>query len=665
MGKEWLHWGGGGRSTKRGRISDVKEASPSGCMCAVFQIFDLHHFQFPLHHHHSSHFHTHSLFQEEDTTVLKGVEAPRNSLALEECPMDAAASLSLAMKEDENSNFPMGIRIKTGRENKSPRVSTSDYISSECSISPGTKTPNLVARLMGLDLLPESTSPSLSSNSRTVKKSQFHPRGHLNSGVRSLPETPRISSARRSDVEHRLSLQIDKENFCEEIEFKKMGTRREFKKEDENKNQGQYAKQIVKQIKENISRKVGTDITNAIRNSEMRRDEHLVLLKPRNSSRILTGLEDESRPGKGSNPSRILTGESTPGKQPNPLKILTGFDNESRPGKQPKPSFSSGLRFLESKNKPVENSIHKCKKVASDKYDSSAKKPPQASYAIRNKKEEPFIRSAKSNLSDKKNKKNTPLSNEFLNIKTDPSRPTPSPQNVKLAKFEDGSCNFTSQVSDVLSSKKSTQLSSCPSPSYNQETFNPENIKQDKRNGAPTFGDRDYTQYIQKILKRTGIIDNGAPVSLAKWYSASHPLDPSIFHHLELLHPTVSTPKQSKFLNQRCNRKLIFQLVNELLVEILKPRTTRSCRLSGSDLIDRLGEKIQNFPSANCQVLEDIDALIDTDLCKSSSSNGFYEEEEGDTVVSDIDRRILDSLVHETVTVLYDTMRSVKCKNMF
>lgn len=337
----------------------------------------------------------------------------------------------------------MGIRIKTGRENKSPRVSTSDYIASECSDSPGTKTPNLVARLMGLDLLPESTSPSLSSNSRTVKKSQFHPREHLNSGVRSLPETPRISSARRSDVEHRLSLQIDKENFCEKIEFKKMGTRREFKKADENTNQGQYAKQMVKQIKENISRKVGIDITNTIRNSEIRRDEHLVLLKPRNSSRILTGLDEESRPWKGSNPSRISTGESTPVKQPNPLKILTGFDNESRPGKQPKPSFSPGLRFLESKNKPVENSVQKCRKVASDKYYSSTKKPPQASDAIRNKKEEPFIRSAKPNLSDKKNKKNTPLSNEFSNSKTDPSRPTPSLPNVKLKKFDDGSCNFT------------------------------------------------------------------------------------------------------------------------------------------------------------------------------------------------------------------------------
>ncbi|CAI9767639.1 unnamed protein product [Fraxinus pennsylvanica] len=81
----------------------------------------------------------------------KRVEAPRNSLELEEPPMDAAASLSLAMKEDGNLN---------------------------------------------------------------------------------IPETPRISSARRSDVDHRLSLQIKKkrENFSEEIEFQKMGTRREFKK---------------------------------------------------------------------------------------------------------------------------------------------------------------------------------------------------------------------------------------------------------------------------------------------------------------------------------------------------------------------------------------------------------------------------------------------------
>ncbi|KAL2540114.1 hypothetical protein Adt_01092 [Abeliophyllum distichum] len=618
MGKEWLYWvggGGGGRSTKRGRISDVKEASPSGCMCAVFQIFDLHHFQFPLHHQ-SSNFHSHSLLEEEDT-ILKGVEAPRNSLDLEESPMDAAASLSLATKEDENLNIrPMGIRIKTGRENRSPRVSTSasDYFSSECSNSPGTKTPNLVARLMGLDLLPESTSPSLSSNSRPVTKSQLHPREqtekreHFNYGARSLPETPRISSARRSDVEHRLSLQINKENFCEEIEFQKMGTRREFRKEDENRNPGQYARQIVKQIKENVTRKVGLDITNTIRNREIRRDEHLVLLKPRNPSRILTGFEDKSRPGK----------------QPKQSKIITGFVDE----KKPKPSFSPGLRFLEPENKPVETSIQKCKKVTSYKYNSSSKKLPLVSDAIRNKKEEPFIRSAKTNLSDKKSKKITPLSNEFLNINAPtallPVKKDPSPPTTKLLHKQ-------SQISDALSSKKSTQLSSCWSPSYNQETFKQENIKQDKAgNGAATSGDGEYNHYIQKILQRTGIIDNGTPVSLAKWYSPSHPLDPSIFHHLELVHPataSAATIKQSKFLNQRCNRKFIFQLVDELLVKILKPQTTQNCRLYGSDLMDKLCKKIQSFPSANCQVIEDIDALIDTDLCKSSS-NGLYEEEE-------------------------------------
>ncbi|KAL2490901.1 hypothetical protein Adt_26529 [Abeliophyllum distichum] len=112
---------------------------------------------------------------------------------------------------------------------------------------------------MGLDLLPESTSPSLSSKLRPVTKSQFHPREqtekweHFNSGACSLSETPRISSARRSNVEHKLSLQINKENFYEEIEFQKMGTMRDFRTEDENRNLRQYARQIVKQIKENVT----------------------------------------------------------------------------------------------------------------------------------------------------------------------------------------------------------------------------------------------------------------------------------------------------------------------------------------------------------------------------------------------------------------------------
>lgn len=46
MGKEW-YWVG--KSSKKSVIVEqgAKTTTPSGCMCAVFQLFDFHTFQFP------------------------------------------------------------------------------------------------------------------------------------------------------------------------------------------------------------------------------------------------------------------------------------------------------------------------------------------------------------------------------------------------------------------------------------------------------------------------------------------------------------------------------------------------------------------------------------------------------------------------------------------
>ncbi|KAE9464934.1 hypothetical protein C3L33_03158, partial [Rhododendron williamsianum] len=271
MGKDWLYWGGsnsnsssstkaggsGGRSTKKGRVEGNHTAS--GCMNAVFQLFDFHHFQFPLHHQRQDRrLSSLTLSSQKNPSEEKfrhgvsennaGVEAPRNSLEMEEA---FASFPSSTMKGEESFNIPMGIQVKT----------RTDDLSSEFSTSPGSKTPNLVARLMGLDVLPPADTCSTSSSSSTcVRPSKSRPQmGQSRSsrvgarhlfdtdiiGTRSLPETPRISSARRSDVEyhHRLSLQINKEIAGATDDLSAM-------------------KGIVKQVKEKVSRRAGLDITN-------------------------------------------------------------------------------------------------------------------------------------------------------------------------------------------------------------------------------------------------------------------------------------------------------------------------------------------------------------------------------------------------------------------
>ena len=165
-----------------------------------------------------------------------------------------------------------------------------DEVSSECSSSPGSKTPSLVARLMGLDLLPENSSPRTSLSSPRPSSSSSHatpsnPLSKLSShkiSTRSLPTTPRVSTATRPSTEvdyhHRLSLQTNKEN------------RRKY-----DENTSEYAKQIAQQVRENISRRVGVDITNTLKRKEQRRDECLVVLKPKRTSPPSSAISDHGK----------------------------------------------------------------------------------------------------------------------------------------------------------------------------------------------------------------------------------------------------------------------------------------------------------------------------------------------------------------------------------
>ncbi|KAL0371637.1 UNVERIFIED_CONTAM: hypothetical protein Scaly_0845300 [Sesamum calycinum] len=627
MGREWLYWIGGGgggggggsgrSSTRKGKVSGElmgdAAATSAGCMCAVFQLFDLHHFhQFPLNQQHPSDF-----------------------------------LLTVLLFKKMSLHLKVGIQIKTSKTMvSSPRVSTSasrsrtDDFSSECSSnSPGAKTPSLVARLMGLDVLPECSSPSFSSSNSRPHLHRNPPKKERNLlqnrssrnfsdddisvGARSLPETPRISSARRGRFS-RVQLQ------------------------DENRSPGHYAKQIVKQVKESVSRRVGLDITNTSRDREQistRRDENLILLKPtKKNSKILSRFEEETSPdGKQSvapscsprlrflDPNKnkpLITNSGT-----NSPRISSSSDTHQHAQATAKPKPQPIFPLQEQQQQQQKDS----KKVGGNNGKCSSsnlkKLPPQASdYAIRNKKEEPFVKK------------------------------DPSPPPTKLPQKQP-------QVSDALSSKRSTQLSSKTSHSYKQLQLHPdkilsvpENVLPDSTNGcatAPPGGTAaEYGSYIQKILNLAGIINNvSTPSTIVKWHTSSHPIDPSIFHHLELFHPTSTAGGgRSTILSRRCNRKLIFQLVNELLAEILKPHFNLRplippiTSVEHFPLVDELCKKIDSFPASNCQVLEDIDSLIDKDLRKSQLK-GFFEEE-SENIVCEIETEILESLVRETVAMV-------------
>lgn len=354
----------------------------------------------------------------------------------------------------------MGIQIRTSCDNRSPRASTSsskargEDVFSECgsSNSPGAKTPNLVARLMGLDLLPETTgSPSLRRSSITNPRHGLKQLEHLvvaaggGGGSVSLPETPRISLARRSDVEQsRLSLQMNRDYVGEELEYsgKKKPGRRVVITQDENRIPG--ARNIIQQVKERVSnrsrnrnRKVGLDITNTLKNREQRRDENLILQKPPKKTSPLVYLTTRTEDQDSIN---INSKQTTPSCSPrirllldpknSPSPRLSAEKQSNKVGEEsnivlpqkviirpdhPDADDNQQQQHMYNYNKSVQK---KFKKAGNERFHSRL---------IRNKKEEPFVRSpaanklelAVSTVTEKKKKckkKTTPLSNEILPV---------------------------------------------------------------------------------------------------------------------------------------------------------------------------------------------------------------------------------------------------------
>ncbi|KAL3650465.1 hypothetical protein CASFOL_006868 [Castilleja foliolosa] len=618
MVREWLQWvvGGGGRPSRRRSFPATKNgginsSSGGGCMCAVFhQLFDLQNM-----HSFGTNYQpdpTHFLPEDQPATTSKGVEAPRNSLELDE-------PLPIKEKED-NSNLPVGInKIKTRVASKSrtEENNNNNNYSSDC--SPGTsKTPNLVARLMGLDLLPESNnnSPSLStSNSKAQIK---NPKTKFSDddivvGLRSS------STVRRSDFEyHRLSLQINKENKNVDEFAISAKMRGKSAKSENSSPAGHFAKQVVNQVKEKTNRRgFGlTDITNRDRDEFSRRDQNLVLVKkldpkkkivtnsgtksPRNSASSCEGNNDQLKQGVFKDGRRIGGGNG---------------------------NISSGLKKLQLGPQSCDYSVRDPKNVKN-----------------------------KAKLRDEKkgSKKLGPLiSGEIVNVSGPttvlPVKKDPSNRATKLPQKQ-------SQVSDALSSKRSIQLSRNPSRSYKQMSLRSDQISTvlpDNDNGS-TSAAAAYKDYVGKILKRAGI-KNDKITPLTKWRTPSHPLDPSIFYYLELFYPGAAA--HSGELSRRSNRKLIFQLVNELLADILKPHLDFKPWVESNgdgfdqlSLCDELCQKIGDFPAADCKVLEDIDSLIDRDLCKSKLNGGFEGERE--ELVCEIEGEIMECLVRETVAAV-------------
>ncbi|KAM1020678.1 hypothetical protein ACFX14_041912 [Malus domestica] len=644
--REW-YWGSG-KSSKRGRGSggppDEDITTSSGCMCAVFQLFDFHQLQLAnLHHHHQQ---QQPSFDPEDLTIPKGVEAPRNSLDSSE-----GTSLSSITKEEENLNSPI-LKFQKSMQIKitKARIPSVDF-SSDIS-SPGmTKTPSLVARLMGLDLLPDQTnSPCSTSSSSTIShkkktKSRKPLKGrarrhamvtsdmNTTAGTRSLPETPRISSARRSDVDlhHRLSLQINKENVgvSEDLDFSKSSYKRRdlklinFGDHENVKSPSHYARQIVKQVRESVSRRVGLDITNTPRSSVNRdnkkqgRDELLLQLKSKNiananaASKSAVAKEGSSTSTSCSPRLRFLDSNSPkdqiqalPSKPKSPLSSIP---------LKPKPLQPLKEEQQHQKPKSQAASVQKRRSKSADDIGYGPR--------LKNKqKEEAFVSSSTATRAisnnhiipgDKKCKKTQLLLSSnvptLLLVKKDPSPPaTKIPSKQQQAQ---------EVKSDAQQSKRRwSQLSSSTSQTY---------YKHQKVTRVP------HVLATRDCINFTGDIPNGNAGTNTRSTTGAGGAEAELHLPYISLKPWVTS-----------SNNILFEYCNGM-------------RINGSHLINILCYKIQSFPCADCQVLEDIDALIDKDLPESKVQSEMAFEEVAEGIVKEVEKDILDTLIHETAMSLW------------
>lgn len=309
--------------------------------------------------------------------------------------------------------------MKTNRKDtglklvQTPRSRIEDF-SSDGSSPASVRTPTLVARLMGLDILPE-------SNTTTPRSSHSHILPHLKTTTKPTTNKPNgpspspqrsssISTRRRAmDVvdHHRLSLQINKENSivkemelsrpsCSSISTKRKEGKKFCHEEEVTKSPSYYARQIMKQVRESVSRRVGVDITNTISNGNKkdhyRRDEHLLsysLSKTRSSK-----------------PKKIKKNSSYHDENNKVMSMNSKIDHQHQQQQQQQQKTMVD-RDLEQKMVRENNEDMNVKKMNLVK-----KKPFLKSYdSLKNKKDEQFVRAS---MNNKKSKTKTMLSSDLI-----------------------------------------------------------------------------------------------------------------------------------------------------------------------------------------------------------------------------------------------------------
>ncbi|BAS87543.1 uncharacterized protein [Oryza sativa Japonica Group] len=521
-----------------------------------------------------------------------GLQAPRNSLDL----LDADL-----LRRD----IQIGVQIEPAFDalaRPRPSAPTSE--------AETPRTPSLVARLMGIDGLPDSPSPATSSNSKPrEKKKRVIPesislRQPLRDLSRSLPDTPRASTSSLRPaaavaptwdvVDHpRLSLQVLKDNVLDRArQYMSMPTSPTSlsKKKKTRSRRDATAAADGRSSKENAVREIVRQARETVTNRKSKKNA--AAIGKENASPVHhhhhCGKENAPPAAKqaaAAPPMRAPLAEQQPHAPRLPL--------QPRPAPPPPPPQQQ--RAKPSRPPPPPPPLDPPPRAAAPP--AKCKRPDGCErFATRIKKPAP-----------------PPIL---------PAQPSPT---------------SSTDVRDIVVSGERKITSSTPAV-----TAPPATVEED-----PEY------VYLRAVLERGGFMR--ARAAALKGHSVETPVDPLVFHLLELELPADEARLGP--LRHRWNRKLLFQLTQEMLAEqLLGLDPTSPSTSSGAALVARLWRRARSFPAADCRVVEDILALVAADVEAAARARRVVERrlvaEEGEDVAEEVAERVLDALLDAEIAAV-------------
>ncbi|XP_044454745.1 proteoglycan 4 [Triticum aestivum] len=582
---------------------------------------------------------SHKLSSPSPSPHEKGLEAPRNSLELD---------------ADQLRDIQIGVQVEPAFDALAVagRRSTGSRATAPPSEAGTPRTPSLVARLMGIDGLPDdacSPSPGLkksggnpraSAAAVKEKKKRVIPESmnrqplrslscNVGAGdARSLPDTPRASasSARTASAwdvvdRPRLSLQVLKENVLDRAaQYMSMPTSPTSAKKKKDRRDGdavghrrrdakEHAREIVRQAKETVTnRKSGGKQKPTTARAGCNDKENAIPFAVEDKKMVVVQVPAPA--------ASIVTPTAPPTPQ-----AKAQADQQQQPHAPRLPPPPPPMRAKPTRPPPP---------------------PPPPDHPI----------------------------------PTTPARAAPlSPQAVQCKRPPDGCERFATRVKKPPAETTIEKAAPPSSPSavagatapaassharvvdqHHRRRLLPPAVASTSSSSSSLEDDPEYG-YLRTVLERGGFMRAVPPPHRPfKGHSMSSPVDPIVFHLLELDLPADDSDDHRKGpLRHRWNRKLLFHLTQEILTNLLHPDDngpSSATRPHGPALLSKLWSTVKAFPAADCRVVGDIDALVALDL-DSASVRGLARhpavaEEAGD-VAEDVAELVLDALLRESL----------------